>query len=141
MSWKETEVPAVQGGSRLLARIRFSDGEPCVVEASIGPDPPIRGEGSDLFDALAAVRRQLDTRSVLLQCNGSRRDVYPSQMQRQATSGRRAYVLNLPRSPARPPTVDIFDTAPPDSVLASVDEQRAWFDQWVQGAPNQGQLA
>jgi hypothetical protein len=110
--------------------VRFVIGDVCVVEVSVEGAPWVRGEGSDLFEAFAAVRRVLEAEEVLLVCNGCRRDVYPSPMLRQASAGRHAYVLHLPRSTAQPPTVDIFGAAPEPAILATVDEQREWFDRW-----------
>jgi hypothetical protein len=46
-------------------------------------------------------------------------------------AGRWAYVPTMPRSAGRPTTVDIFEAAPESCALATVDEQRAWFDQWL----------
>ena len=131
-------VPAVRGDGQVTSHIRFSTGDVCVVEVRIGDDLDVRGEGPDLFEALASVRRDLEPHGMMLACNGSRQDVFPSPMLRQATMGRHAYVLTMPRSRERPPAVDIFDTVPESSVLATVDEQRAWFDRWRQTAPEEG---
>jgi len=109
----------------------------CVVEVRVGDNLDVCGEGSDLFEALASVRRDLKAYGVVLACNGARQDVFPSPMLRQATMGCRAYVLTMPRSTAAPPTVDIFATAPESSVLAPVEEQRAWFDRWRQAGPEE----
>lgn len=118
----------------LTSRVRFETGDICHVQVTCG-DLAVVGEGPDLFAALVSARRDLEVHAYQLMCNGARRDVYPSPMQRQALSGRRAYVLTLPRTLSKPPTVDIFDEAPDPSTLASVDEQRAWFDQWRQTGP------
>ncbi len=107
------------------------------MEATVG-ELVVRGEGPDLFEALASVRRHLEARSVVLACNGSRRDVFPSPMLRQASGGRFAYELEIPRSAARPKTVDIFAPAPESAVLASVDDQRAWFERWRDSGAGKG---
>ena len=138
MTWEEVNVPAVRGGRLVTSRVRFAVGDACVVEVSVGDDIDARGEGPDLFEALASARRQLEVRDVLVGCNGARRDVFPSAMLRQATGGRRAYVLAVPRTAARPPAVDIFAPAPDMSALATVDEQRVWFDRWRQTGPSEG---
>jgi hypothetical protein len=130
MTWTATTVPALRGDEQLTASLRYAAGDVCVVEVEIDGSLAARGEGPDLFEALAAARRILEAHDVLLACNGSRRNVFPSPMLRQAASGRRAYVLALPRSDAKPPTVDIFDPAPDLSTVVTVDEERAWFDQW-----------
>ena len=131
MTWEEVTVPAMRAGAPVTSNIRFSVGDECVVEAAVGDDLRPRGEGPDLFEALASVRRDLERYDVVLACNGSRQDVFPSQMQRQASAGRSAYVLTIPRSAVRPEMVDIFAPAPGSAVLASVADQRAWFDRWT----------
>ncbi len=75
------------------------------VEVSITGDqtPRADGEGDDLFDALATARRQLEADDIMLVCNSARKDVYSSQMLRQAMSGRQAYVLSLPRTAGHRP--------------------------------------
>lgn len=139
MTWEEVTVPAVRDGRPVIAQVRFVVGEVCVVEVSFGEDMSARGEARDLFAALAVARRRLEAQGVQLACNGARRDVYPSGMLRQAAQGRRAYVLTAPPTVARlPPTVDIFAPAPESSVLATVDEQREWFDQWRHSGTGEG---
>jgi hypothetical protein len=91
-----------------------------------------------LFEALAPARRGLEAQDLLLGCNGARRDLFLSAMQRQAGWVRRAYVLTMPRTSARLPVVDIFAAAPDLSELATVDAQRAWFDKWRQRGPAEG---
>jgi hypothetical protein len=108
MTWEEVNVPAVRGGELVTSPVRFAVGDVCVVEVSVGDDIGARGEGPDLFEALASARRQLEAYGVVVGCDGARRDVFPSAMLRQATGGRRAYVLAVARNAARPQTVDIF---------------------------------
>jgi hypothetical protein len=108
MTWEEVTVPVVRGGELVTSRVRFTVGDSCVVEVSVGDDVHARGKGPALFGALVSARRELETHDVLVACNGARRDVCPSAMLRQATGGRRAYVLTVPRTAARPPTVDIL---------------------------------
>jgi hypothetical protein len=92
----------------------------------------VTGRGVDLFDALVGARRSLEAAGAMIACNGARRDVYPSQMLRQSTGGRRAYVLGDPRG--RRASVDIF--GPADwSLIVSVDDQREEFVRWVGNPP------
>ena len=138
MTWQEVMVPAVRDGELTASSIRFAVGGVCVVEVRVGGDAAVSGEGPDLFEALASARRELEARGVLVACNGARRDVFPSAMQRQAAAGRRAYVLTVPRTAARPATVDIFDPAPDLATLATVEEQRGWFDRWLLSGQEKG---
>jgi hypothetical protein len=138
LTWEQVALPAVRAGKPAAARVRFAVGDVCVVEAAIDDDLDVRGEGSDLFEALAAVRRVLEDSGVMIACNGSRKEVFPSQMLRQASGGRFAYLLTIPRSAARPETVDIFAPAPESAELALVDDQRAWFDRWRDSGTGEG---
>ncbi|MGA6981055.1 MAG: hypothetical protein WBZ11_05835 [Candidatus Sulfotelmatobacter sp.] len=134
MMWEETTVPAVRRGERVTSLVRFTTNGVCAVEITVD-DVDSRGEGPDLFEALAQARRGLEAEDLLVGCNGARRDVFPSAMQRQAGFARRAYVLTMPRTTARPEVVDIFASASELSALATVDAQRAWFDRWRQSRP------
>ena len=138
MTWEEATVPAIRAGVHVVSRIRFAPGDVCRVEVGVGTDLDLGGEGPDLFEALASVRRDLEAHGVLLACNGSRRDVFPSPMLRQASGGRFAYELTIPRSAARPKAVDIFAPAPKSAVLATVDDQRAWYEQWRDSGIGEG---
>ena len=124
-------VPAFRGMDRVTALLRFAVGNPCAVEVSVAGQRAATGKGSDLFEALVAARRELERHDVLLACNGCRRDVYPSPMLRQAAFGRRAYVLTVPRTQTKPPTVDIFEHAPDVSTAVKVADQRAAFEEWL----------
>lgn len=129
MTWEEITVPAVRGGQRVSARVRFAaGGAACLVEVGVGEDVSASGQARDLFAALQAARRELEAHGVQLACQGARINVWPSGMLRQAGHGRRGYVLTMPPAAAQEPsTVDIFEPAPQSAVLATVDEQRDWF--------------
>jgi hypothetical protein len=131
MTWKAVDLPALRDGDKVCASLRFDDGYVCRVEVALGGEVAVSGEAGDLFEALVTVRRQLEQQGVLLGCNGCRRNVYPSPMLRQAGQGRRAYVLTLPRTATKPPTVDIFERAPDLSTVVTVVEQRKWFERWL----------
>lgn len=140
MSWEEADLPAVVEGKLVRCSVSFTSDDVCVVEVRLPEEPMARGEGADLFEALASARRLLELQRVMVGCNGSRRDVFPSPMLRQAAKGRRAYVLELPRSTKKPLTVDIFDSVSDLSALGTVDEQRAWFDRWLPPEPGRGDV-
>lgn len=135
MSWEVVDLPAVVEGRSTTCSVSFTSDAVCVVEVRLAGQLKARGEGSDLFEALASARRLLEGQQVMVGCNGCRRDVFPSPMLRQATKGRRAYVLELPRSAKKPPMVDIFEAVSDLSTLGTVDEQRRWFDHWLPSDP------
>ena len=84
--------------------------------------------GRDLFEALIALRRDIEAQGGRLLCAGARRDVYSSGMARSMGNARKAYVMKL----GEPATVmvDIFDHADPN-LVSTIDEQRNFRDQWV----------
>ncbi|WP_353399356.1 hypothetical protein [Hydrogenophaga sp. 5NK40-0174] len=84
----------------------------------------------DWFQALQAIREQLEPQSAFLCCQGARLNVYPSGMSRDMGGGRMAYVLVMEEhaQPAR--LVDIFDPAD-DSDFSTVAEQNAFFARWL----------
>jgi len=125
------EVWAVQGEQRYSVQIAALAAERCSVTLESEHWPDLQSSGFDLFEAFAGVRASLELLGVVLECNGSRIDVYPSPMLRQATRGRSAYVLSLPRSENKPEVVDIFAAASSGSRFGTVTEQRAWFEAWL----------
>ncbi|WP_329083964.1 hypothetical protein [Streptosporangium sp. NBC_01469] len=130
LSMEVTCLDVVWRDLRETVSVRFSAQEDAFVVITLNGGVDVRGAGSDLFEALKEVCLRLEEMGALLLCNGARIDVYPSQMQRQATRGRRAYVMTLPRGPARPESVDIFAPARLD-LVGSVAEQREFFERWL----------
>jgi hypothetical protein len=91
---------------------------------------PYTATGSDMFGALVRLRRQLEPDGLMVALQGSRRDAYPSGMARDMGGGMKVYVIR-PGLPARPEDlVKTLDDAPPDH-MATVDEQRAFFEAWL----------
>lgn len=122
---------ALEGEERYPVEFALIPDDLCVVTVRSERWPEIVGRGSDLFEALVEARGPLDALGVLLECNGSRVDVHPSAMLRQAGRGRRAYVLALPRTPVKPEVVDIFEIPVGEFRLGSVVEQGQWFEKWL----------
>lgn len=86
-------------------------------------------EGSDLFDALIALRLSLEFDKRRIACNGSRPDVFPSGMAREMSRGRKAYILKIGVRPSREDVVDIFESSDP-AKLGSVGDQQAFLNRW-----------
>lgn len=139
MTWEERSVPALRDGQPVTAQVRFVTGDTCVVEVRASPDVTARGEARDLFAALAAARRDLETQGVQLAINGARLNVWPSGMLRQAGYGRRAYVLTMPPAGGPARTVDIFEPAPEQAELAMVAEQNEWFQRYWASITRKGE--
>jgi hypothetical protein len=85
--------------------------------------------GSDPFEALRALRRQLDNEGIRVGLAGALPNAWASGMQRDMGEGRSVYLLEIPRSAGRPPTAGTLDAVSCDRVgsVADQDEfQRRW---------------
>jgi hypothetical protein len=97
---------------------------PAVLQARWGTDEPRKYLGVDLFECLISVRADLESQSLLLCCQGARKNVSPSGMTRQMSNGRLAYLLPVGRPVSDEDLVDVF--APADcSEVVSVADQKA----------------
>jgi len=91
---------------------------------------PYTATGPDMFEALVRLRRQLEPAGLVVAVQGSRRDTYPSGMARDMGGGMGVYVMRPGRAARREDLVDTLGDAPADQ-MATVDEQRAFFDAWL----------
>jgi hypothetical protein len=91
---------------------------------------PYTATGPDMFEALVRLRRQLEPDGMMVAVQGSRRDGFPSGMARDMGGGLQVYVMRHRRSARIKDLVGTLDDAPPDQ-LATVDEQRAFFEAWL----------
>jgi len=90
--------------------------------------------GQDLFDALIALRTELDDAGWRLLCSGARFDVFPSGMSRSMGGARKAYIMRL-GAPATD-LIDVFDEAEPKSV-GTVKQQKEFHDKWIRSLAEQ----
>ncbi len=86
--------------------------------------------GDDLFEALIALRLELEKFGAQLLCVGARSNTFPSGMSRDMGGGRKASVARI-GSPMNEDLFDILDYAEPESV-GSVAEQQAFYKEWVE---------
>jgi hypothetical protein len=93
-------------------------------------DRSILQTDTDLFRSLAKIREELEKENMFLLCQGSRINIRPSAMFRDAIGGVRAYVLTMGQ-PGKPDQMaDIFDPILPDEV-ATVEEQDRFYEAWL----------
>jgi hypothetical protein len=85
--------------------------------------------GSDLFNALLELRRELEQAGHRLLCGGARTDVFPSGMSRSMGGGRKVYVMSLGQPATH--TIDIFDDAEPAAV-GTIMQQKEFHERWIQ---------
>jgi hypothetical protein len=88
---------------------------------------PYTATGPDMFEALVRLRRQLEPDGMMVAVQGSRRDTFPSGMERDMGGGLQVYVMRPGRGARMKDLVGTLDDAPSDQ-LATVDEQRAVFE-------------
>ncbi|SFU83117.1 hypothetical protein SAMN05216350_1064 [Polaromonas sp. YR568] len=84
----------------------------------------------DFFEALCAIRLQLEAEGLLLFCYGASLNVYPSGMARSMAGGKVAYKMQAGKHVTTADLVDIFSEGP-DVIPATVKQQREYFEEWV----------
>ncbi|RFM29271.1 hypothetical protein [Chitinophaga silvisoli] len=81
------------------------------------------------FLALVKLRRELELFEIKLMCNGARLDVYPSS---GMMIGINAYKLVLGKPVTKENICKIFDPVDDVSIVATVDEQHAYYIKWLE---------
>jgi hypothetical protein len=87
-------------------------------------------EAPDFFEALFLIRAQLEHRGLRPVCYVSSRNVWPSGMARDMGRGLKAYRTRIGERASLSDLVRIFDTGP-DVEPVSVEEQKAYHNQWL----------
>jgi hypothetical protein len=88
-------------------------------------------DAEGFFDAMIAIRRELEAQGLRLECYGASLDVFPSGMARSMGPGEKAYKLELGRPAQTKDLVSIFESGP-DVKPASIKEQEGYFDRWAE---------
>jgi hypothetical protein len=89
----------------------------------------------DFFEALCLIRLQLEAENIIILCNGSRYDAYPSGMSRQMSNGLALYIHKLGEPSKRQDLVNIFDRADME-LISSVSEQKDFYYKWLASLSN-----
>jgi hypothetical protein len=82
----------------------------------------------DYFAGFQVLRRRFE--NLLFLCNGARKTVYPSGMQRDMVKGLKALNLSMGNATTQNDIVNIFDEAMEEEI-ADVDEQEAFYQLWL----------
>ena len=82
------------------------------------------------FQALRELRRLLEADGLLLVCNGTSLDVYPSPMTESMGYAEKAYRHTLGRAAGNADLVNIFDVGP-DLRPSTLGEQREFHQKWL----------
>lgn len=128
MSTKTIPVKIVNRESS--AEVEYSDSPPWNISIKT-EQGNFSSEGkSDLFDALADVRKKMSREGIVLLCNGARKDVFPSPSSRSMAGGQLAYRIEFGMPAARKNLVNIFDPAP-EELITSPEQQEIYYHQWL----------
>lgn len=107
------------------AHLSHSPEPPWTVKVSVVGGSAYSGEGADLFEALSRARQEMERDSLLLCCNGARRNARPSPAQ-SGEGANVVYLLPTYRLLTVRDVFPLFAPAPPESV-ASVNEQTEYY--------------
>ena len=94
----------------------------------------IQASAGDAFNALCALRHQLEAYQMRPCCYGASKNVYPSGMCLDMGQGYTAYKLYLGEYGRIANLVGIFDTGD-DVDPATVEEQAMFYDEWLASSP------
>jgi len=127
----ETHSISLLGGAddERAALLEDELGESCTLKL-IWRGGEATASADDFFEALCAVRLQLEEEGLLLFCYGASLNVYPSGMARSMASGKMAYRMQAGKHARKADLVDIFSEGP-DVIPATVARQREYFNDWV----------
>lgn len=84
----------------------------------------------DFFECLIKIRIILLQRGFYVLCNGARKDVYPSGMQRDMGKAIKAYQMKLGQDVQSSDKVRIFEECS-ESLVTTPEEQKIFFQQWL----------
>jgi hypothetical protein len=91
----------------------------------------IRYKGENFFSVLQDMRKELESKSIQIFCNGSAKNIYPSPMQLSMGSGRTAYKLSRGQQARNSYIVDISE-CDEELEFVSVNEQMEFYNEWVE---------
>lgn len=107
----------------------IDDEEFCVIEI-LNNDGNVKYEADSFFEALTELRNELEKLGGIIQCNGSDKYVFPSPLQ-MSMGGEKAYHLELGKPASLKNVYEIFGTDKPVLECVTVEEQRKFYDTWL----------
>ena len=110
-------------GANVQVELTVISEHPAELQARWASREPRGYSGGDLFECFLAVRADLELQSLLLCCQGARRNVSPSGLTRQMSNGRLAYLLPVGRPVSDEDLVDVFAPADCSDVVSIVDQK------------------
>lgn len=128
---KEKEVKALFPGENISSCIvQYSSFAPWRLSIDCGVYDIFKSEAEDLFEAYKDIRALLLEKGIILLCNGSRKNIYPSQMLRQSGGGRMAYMLRFGIPARKEDIINIFDQIEICDV-DTIEKQNLFYDKWL----------
>ncbi len=82
------------------------------------------------FDALILLRKDLESESMQLMCNGAAMEVYPSSMQLDMGCCRTGYVLHMSKPALNKDIVDLFEFDE-TLTLCDIKTQEEYYNKWL----------
>ena len=83
------------------------------------------------FNALCELRLELEKKEIVLMCNGSSRDVYPSAMMLDMGDADSGYRLKLGLPATMKDIVNLFDFDEAHHIACTVRQQEEFYKEWV----------
>ncbi|QMU74869.1 hypothetical protein GXW83_02860 [Streptacidiphilus sp. PB12-B1b] len=117
-------VAVDRSGASAQVRVEVVGRPLIALKMSVAGAAELEFPGKSLFKCLMDARLWLESEDLLLCCQGSRPDVFPSGMLQQMNDGRFAYVLTPGSVLSEDDVVDIFSPADV-SDIGTVAEQKA----------------
>lgn len=122
----EVTVSLVRGVERHPALIHWRWLGPQLTLRMVWAGPELHASGADAFEALTALRAQLEPSGWFVAVQGARRDTYPSGMARDMGGGFSVYVLQIGRPVQDEDRVATFDAADPTSLGTVAEQEQHW---------------
>lgn len=88
-------------------------------------------ESENYFAALISIRKQVESNGILLMCNGTAKNIYPSPMSLSMGTGRKAYITRMGQQAFNKDLVDIFDYVE-GFEHCSIQEQEEYHRSWLE---------
>lgn len=128
------QVVVLHGAERLAATLVQSEEEGeggesvCHLVLSFGGSG-FSASGTDFFEALLSLRRQIEPEGMRLNVYGASRNVWPSGMSRSMGLGLKAYRMTKGKQALSQDLVSIFASGP-DVEVVSIAEQEQFKNEW-----------
>jgi hypothetical protein len=114
--------------SVILTGIIYSD-EKTILSVRVSEKDFLSKEDTDFFNCLIDLRNNFQAMNFKILCNGCRKNVSPTGMQRQMTKGLKAHLLVIGEPLSHESVVNIFDECD-ISQVCSPQEQQQFYEQW-----------